>query len=71
VRDIGEVMHDPHLRARGFAYDADHPVAGIRPAAGVPWLYDGVRTRIGPAPLLGSATQELTGLEPPAPPARR
>ncbi len=63
VLDIGEVMADPHLLARGFVRSGDHPIAGPRPMPAVPWLFDGERPRLGHAPLLGDGTDEaLTAL---------
>lgn len=58
VLDIGEVIADPHLAARGFVERGDHPVAGERPLPAVPWLYDGRRARLRHAPLLGERTEE-------------
>lgn len=62
VLDMSEVQRDPHLLARGFVYEEAHPVAGLRPAAGVPWRYDGARARVGPAPCLGEGTEEILGV---------
>jgi crotonobetainyl-CoA:carnitine CoA-transferase CaiB-like acyl-CoA transferase len=68
VLDIGEVMQDPHLVARGFVLTGDHPVSGPRPMPAVPWSYDGVRPELRHAPLLGDRTDaalaELAGLGP-------
>ena len=67
VLDMGEVIDDAHLRARGFVVADSHPVATGHPLPGVPWLYDGVRPGLGPAPCLGEGTRdvlaELTRLE--------
>ena len=66
VHDILEVIADPHLAARRFAQQVDHPVVGIRPMPGVPWLFDGRRPYLGAAPVLGSHTEvamrDLLGL---------
>lgn len=59
VLDIGEVMIDPHLAARGFVVEGDHPIAGPRPMPAVPWLYDGKRPQLGHAPLLGDRTAQV------------
>jgi crotonobetainyl-CoA:carnitine CoA-transferase CaiB-like acyl-CoA transferase len=59
VLDIGEVMTDPHLVARGFVVEGDHPLAGPRPMPAVPWLYDGERPQLGHAPLLGDRTAQV------------
>jgi crotonobetainyl-CoA:carnitine CoA-transferase CaiB-like acyl-CoA transferase len=68
VLDIGEVMQDPHLVARGFVLTGDHPVSGPRPMPAVPWSYDGVRPELRHAPLLGDRTDaalaELAGVGP-------
>jgi benzylsuccinate CoA-transferase BbsF subunit len=61
VLDIAEVMNDPHLTAQSFVQSEYHPVAGARPAPGVPWLIDGTRTQIAPAPLLGADTEHVLG----------
>ena len=58
VLDIIEVMADPQLVTRGFVSRLEHPVAGARLMPGVPWLYDGVRPNLGPAPTLGNRTLE-------------
>ena len=59
VRDLDEVIHDPHLQARGFVATDDHPVAGRRVAPGVAWLYDGERPQLSHAPLLGADTDDV------------
>ena len=56
VQDMLRVLADPHLNARDFVRQIDHPVVGTRAAAGVPWVYDGVRPALGAAPVLGSDT---------------
>ncbi len=68
VLDILEVIADPHLAARHFAQQIDHPVVGVRPMPGVPWLFDGRRPHLGAAPVLGSHTEaamrDIVGLSP-------
>jgi crotonobetainyl-CoA:carnitine CoA-transferase CaiB-like acyl-CoA transferase len=59
VLDIGEVMTDPHLVARGFVLRGDHPIAGPRPMPAVPWLFDGERPSLRHAPLLGDGTEDV------------
>lgn len=59
VLDMGEVIDDEHLRARGFVVRDGHPVARDRWMPGVPWLFDGVRPVLGPAPTLGEGTREV------------
>ena len=67
VLDIAEVMSDEHLEARGFVVADTHPVAAGRPLPAVPWLYDGGRPQLGPAPRRGEDTRailsELAGLQ--------
>lgn len=64
VLDVGELLVDPHLIARGFLVADDHPVSGPRVMAGVPWRYDGIRPHLHHAPPLGAHTDEvLTGLD--------
>ncbi len=43
---LAEVIEDPHLAARGFVREDDHPVAGPRPIPAVPWRYDGARPEL-------------------------
>jgi crotonobetainyl-CoA:carnitine CoA-transferase CaiB-like acyl-CoA transferase len=59
VLDLTEVMADPHLTERGFVVPVAHPVVGVRPMPAVPWLFDGRRPELGPAPTLGDATVEV------------
>jgi crotonobetainyl-CoA:carnitine CoA-transferase CaiB-like acyl-CoA transferase len=59
VLDLVEVMADPHLTERGFVIPVAHPVVGVRPMPAVPWLFDGRRPELGPAPTLGDATVEV------------
>jgi crotonobetainyl-CoA:carnitine CoA-transferase CaiB-like acyl-CoA transferase len=67
VLDIGEVMADKHLRARGFVLAQEHPVSGVRTVAAVPWRYDGVRPVLRHAPLLDSGRGDLPALLAPRP----
>lgn len=53
VLTISEVMQDPHLIARDFVGLDDHPVVGPRPIPAVAWQYDGRRSALRHAPLLG------------------
>ena len=59
VQDIGEVLVDPHLTARGFLVADDHPVSGPRIMAGVPWRMDGHRPALAHAPRLGEHADEV------------
>ena len=59
VQTIEEVMRDPHLTARALPMIETHPVAGERCTAALPWLVDGERPSLSPAPQLGAATDEI------------
>ena len=67
VLDIGQVMADEHLRARGFVLSQEHPVSGVRTVAAVPWRYDGARPLLSHAPLLDDGRSSLPGLLAPRP----
>src|SRR5262245_37837187 len=60
VQNAADHFADPHLRARGFLIELDHPVAGPRRYPGNP-----IRTAAGffaparRAPLLGEHTREI------------
>jgi crotonobetainyl-CoA:carnitine CoA-transferase CaiB-like acyl-CoA transferase len=59
VLDFGEVLRDPHFRARGIFHTLDHPVVGPLEYVGPPWrMEDGWRME-HPAPLLGQHTEEV------------
>src|SRR5262249_47904813 len=65
----GEVVHDPHLVARGFASDVTHLDGRTRPTLGVPWLIDARRAdTFRRPPRLGEDNTyvfgELLGLSP-------
>jgi len=45
VRDLGEVMNDPHLHARGTLETIEHPEYGAMPAAASPLRFDGKASR--------------------------
>ena len=45
VRDLNEVMTDPHLFARGSLETVDHPEYGSMPAAASPLRFDGQASR--------------------------
>ena len=67
VLDIGQVMADEHLRARGFVLAQEHPVSGVRTVAAVPWRYDGERPNLRHAPLLDGGRGDLPELLAPRP----
>lgn len=62
VLDIGQVMADEHLRARGFVHTEEHPVAGPRTVAALPWRWDGRRPQLAPAPPLDSGRADALRL---------
>jgi benzylsuccinate CoA-transferase BbsF subunit len=69
VHAADSVAEDPHVRARGFIREIDHPVVGRRRVVGVPWRFgDGGVDIDRHAPLLGEHNEyvlgELLGLSP-------
>ncbi len=64
AQDAGDLVACPHLAARGFYHDVDHPVAG---AATYPGMAASLSERPpqapGPAPLLGQHNTEIYGGE--------
>lgn len=59
--DTGEVLSDPHLRARDMIVEVDHPVRGRHLTAGNPIKLSASPTRIAAAPLLGQHRREILG----------
>jgi crotonobetainyl-CoA:carnitine CoA-transferase CaiB-like acyl-CoA transferase len=60
VRDTVEVLNDPHMRARGFLTDIDHPALGPTTFANSAIRYgDSALRTPAPAPKLGADTDEL------------
>jgi formyl-CoA transferase len=57
--DTGEVLSDPHLRARDMIVEVQHPVRGGYVTAGNPVKLSASPTAIGPAPLLGQHRREI------------
>ena len=58
LNDIGQVVADEHLAARGFIVEIDHPIAGKTRATGSPAHLSGTPVeRFDPAPLLGQHTE--------------
>jgi formyl-CoA transferase len=51
--DTGEVLADPHLRARDMIVEVEHPVRGTYVTVGNPIKLSASPTTIGPSPLLG------------------
>jgi benzylsuccinate CoA-transferase BbsF subunit len=54
------LTEDPHLLARGYFVDLEHPVVGRRLHAGIPWRMSGTPCAVqSPAPLAGAHTDEV------------
>ncbi len=69
VQEVGELLTDPHLWARGTLQEVDHPSAGKVVVLGSPWRLNGEQPRMdSPSPTLGQHNnliyQELLGLSP-------
>jgi formyl-CoA transferase len=58
-QDTGEVLNDPHLRARNMIVEVEHPVRGRYVTAGNPVKLSASQVEISAAPLLGQHTGEL------------
>ncbi|MFN8057905.1 MAG: CoA transferase [Vicinamibacterales bacterium] len=60
VRALDEVLHDPHVRARGLVDSFVHPQVGPFPALRVPLVFDGWdRATLGAPPRLGEDTDHV------------
>lgn len=59
VLDTGEVINDPHLRARDMIVEVEHPVRGTYITVGNPIKLSASPTTIGPSPLLGEHRHEI------------
>jgi formyl-CoA transferase len=57
--DTGEVLADPHLRARDMIIEIDHPGRGRHVTVGNPIKLSASPTKIEPAPLLGEHRGEI------------
>jgi formyl-CoA transferase len=57
--DTGEVLEDPHLRARDMIVEVEHPVRGRYLTAGNPIKLSASPTAITMAPLLGQHRREI------------
>ncbi len=63
INTMEDVFNDPHLAARGFFAEIDHPYTGLLKYPGAQFKMSETPWRAGRAPLLGEHTQEvLTGL---------
>jgi crotonobetainyl-CoA:carnitine CoA-transferase CaiB-like acyl-CoA transferase len=55
-----DLAEDPHLRARGYLVELDHPEVGRRIHAGIPWKMSETPCHVkAPAPLLGADTDAV------------
>ncbi len=62
VANAKELVNDPHLCARDFFWDIDHPEAGTRRYAGQPVRLSATPARLyRPAPCLGQHNDEVLG----------
>jgi crotonobetainyl-CoA:carnitine CoA-transferase CaiB-like acyl-CoA transferase len=59
VNEISDVLDDPQYEYRGFWKEIDHPVAGIRRYAGLPYHLTEAPAVYEPANLLGELTDEV------------
>ncbi|MBM3221006.1 MAG: formyl-CoA transferase [Candidatus Rokubacteria bacterium] len=57
--DTGEVIDDPHLRARDMIVEVEHPVRGKFVTVGNPIKLSASKTTITPSPLLGQHREEV------------
>jgi benzylsuccinate CoA-transferase BbsF subunit len=56
------IASDPHVLARGFIQEIDHPVLGRRRLVGVPWRFESGGVGIhAPAPLIGQHNHYVLG----------
>jgi len=55
------LLEDPHIRERGFFVEIDHPEAGKRPEAGMPFKLSRSSFNYYPAPLLGEHNDYVFG----------
>lgn len=59
VQNQQDVTEDPQLTLRGHAQPVDHPEVGVQAYDSYSFRFDGERTPLGPAPLLGQHTREV------------
>jgi formyl-CoA transferase len=60
-QDTGEVLADPHLRAREMVVDVDYPHRGTYQTVGCPIKLSDSPVAVSRPPLLGEHTGELLG----------
>jgi formyl-CoA transferase len=61
VQDTGEVLADPHLKAREMIVDVDYPTRGTYQTVGCPVKLSDSPAAVTRPPLLGEHTAELLG----------
>ena len=62
VKEIAELLSDPHLHARGTLQSVLHPTAGNVPIPGPPWRLNGEQPSIdAPSPTLGQHNEMVYG----------
>jgi crotonobetainyl-CoA:carnitine CoA-transferase CaiB-like acyl-CoA transferase len=62
VRDLGEVLHDDHVAARGMVQHFEHPDAGSFPALALPFKFEGFdNPALSRPPTLGEHTDSILG----------
>jgi len=60
VRNIGEIIQEPHVQIRGILEEADHPTMGKTVTVKTPILFSGTPAPFRrPAPMLGEHTKEV------------
>ncbi len=59
VNSPSDFMRDPHIQARKFFSNVNHPVLGTFAQAGNPFMIDDQRAGPAPAPLVGQHNQEV------------
>jgi crotonobetainyl-CoA:carnitine CoA-transferase CaiB-like acyl-CoA transferase len=60
VRDLGEVLHDDHVAARGLVQQFEHPEAGVFPALALPFKFEGFDDpALSRPPTLGEHTDSI------------
>ncbi|MBM3141178.1 MAG: formyl-CoA transferase [Chloroflexi bacterium] len=63
VFDTMDVFHDPHLHARGFVQQVEHPTEGTVTLLGSPFRMSDSHVELRPAPVLGADTEAVLRAE--------